>query len=202
MTDATSRSDQGRPPPGPGETSGGRSRWKAAAAAVLLLLAGAALGVTVDRLWIARAGDARAGPLTADAMARSLELDPATRARVAAVLDSLRGEVAAAAAAGPGSLRAAARRARQRLHDVLPPDRRPAFRRWMKSRHREMMERMHSGEGPGAGGRHMPMHRRDSAGGMMMGPGGGPGGMMRGRDGGSAEPDARRGGGGGPGGGR
>lgn len=200
MTDATGRPDPGRRSPGPGAAPGGRSRWKAAAAAGLLLLAGAALGVTVDRLWVAGAGDARAAPLTADAMARSLELDPAARARVAAVLDSLRGEVAAAAAAGPDSLRAAARRARRRLHDVLPPDRRPAFRRWMQSRHREMMERMHPGGATGPGGRHMRMHRDDSARGMMMGPGGGPGGMMRGRGDGTVEPDARRDGTGGPGG--
>lgn len=155
--------------PSPGSAS---SRWRAAAAGVLLLLTGAALGVTVDRLWVAGADDAVAAPLTFDAMAQSLELDPGQRERVRAVLDSLERDVAAAAAAGPDSLRATARRARQRLHDVLPPDRRPAFRRWMRLRHRQMMERMHPEGRPPM---HMRMHPDDPSPGGMMRPGGGRG---------------------------
>lgn len=166
MTDRTDRTD-----PGPAAGGDGPSRWQAAAAGLLLLIAGAALGVTVDRLWVAGPRPAAADPLTADALARSLELGPDDRARVRALLDSLRDDVAGAAAAGPDSLRAAARAARRRLHEALPPDRRPAFRRWMEHRHRQMMERMHPGgrhpmHGPG-----MRMRRDDSTPGGMPGPG-------------------------------
>lgn len=159
MSEATDRSGPNRPPDPGGD---GGVRWRAILAGLLLLLAGAALGVTVDRLWVDGSTPAAAEPLTADALARSLELSPDERARVRAVLDSLRDEVAAAAAAGPDSLRAAARAARHRLHDALPPEHRPAFRRWIQHRHRQMMERMHP-EGPhpmrGPG---MRMHRGDS----------------------------------------
>lgn len=155
------------------------SRWRSVAAGALLLAAGAALGVTVDRLWVAGAGDAGAAPLTVDAMTRSLELAPDERARVEAVLDSLEEEVAAAAAAGPDSLRSVARQGRHRLHEVLPADRRPAFRQWMQRHRREMMERMHPGGRPHMRGR---MHRGDSMRGGVMGPGDGRG-MMGGRRG-------------------
>lgn len=126
--------------------------WKAALTALLLLLTGAALGVAADRLWLRSPPDAVAAPLTVDAMARSLELAPAERARVQRLLDSLEVEVAAASRAGPDSLRAVARRARTRLEDALPPGARSEFRQWMQSHHQRMMERMH-----GSGG--MPMHR-------------------------------------------
>lgn len=171
------------------------SRWRAAAAAALLLLTGAALGVTVDRLWIAGSSSARAAPLTVDALVRSLELAPADQGRVRGVLDSLREEVAGAARAGPDSLRAVARAARIRLHRALPPEHRPAFRRWMMRHHRQMMERMHPDGRPGmrmSPGTspdlhpHHRMHDGDSARPPTgSGPGGGPDGRRRRRQGGS-----------------
>lgn len=163
----------GRRPPAGGDPS----RWRAAAVGALLLLTGAALGVTVDRLWVAGARPAEAAPLTFDAMARSLDLPPRERARVRTLLDSLEEEVAAAAAAGPESLGSVARHARRRLHQVLPPDRRPAFRQWMDRHHRQMMRRMHPAGRPPM---HMRMHRGDSTLGPMMGPPGRGSGMMRG----------------------
>lgn len=164
-----------------GPPSGGPSRWRAAAAAVLLLAAGAALGVTVDRLWVAGASEAGAAPLTFEAMARSLELPPRERDQVRAVLDSLEDEIAAAAGAGPDSLRSVARRARTRLREVLPPDRRPAFGQWMRHHHQQMMQRMHPEGRPHMRGPGMRMHRGDSMPGGMMDPGGR--GMMDGRGG-------------------
>lgn len=134
-------------------------RWQAALAAVLLLMTGAALGITVDRLWLTGPPAAGAAPLTVDAMARSLDLAPGDRARVRRVLDSLEAEVAEAARSGPDSLRSVARRARARLEGALPPDARPRFRQWMQVRHRQMMERMHgTGMGPMHGEGMGPMH--------------------------------------------
>lgn len=126
--------------------------WKAALTALLLLLTGAALGIAADRLWLTGPPEAEAAPLTVDAMARSLDLSPAERARVQRLLDSLEVEVAAASSAGPDSLRAVARRARTRLEDALPAGARSGFRQWMQGHHQRMMERMH---GPGG----MPMYR-------------------------------------------
>ena len=144
-------------------------RWQTALAAALLLVTGAAVGITVDRLWLAGPPAAGAAPLTVDAMAHSLDLAPGDRVRVQQVLDSLEAEVAEAARAGPDSLRSVARRARARLEGALPPETRPRFRQWMQVRHRQMMERMH---GPGMG----PMHREGMGmggmhrGGARMGP--------------------------------
>lgn len=173
MIDRTPPDDAATEPARPREPAD-PARWKAAAAAILLLVAGAALGVTVDRLWIAGAGQARATPLTVQEMARSLELGPRETSRVQEVLDSLEAELVEAARAGPDSLRVLARQARSRLHRALPPGARPEFSRWMQRHHQRMMERMHpEGRMPMDGGGHMRMHMREDSGQM------GPGGMMR-----------------------
>lgn len=160
---------------GSGTRRPGALRWKAGLTALLLLAAGVVLGITVDRLWLTGAPEAEAAELTVAAMARSLDLAPADRARVQRLLDSLEVEVAEAAGSGPDSLRSVARRARARLEGALPPAARPEFRRWMQGQHRRMMERMH---GPGAAPMHPdmmgPTHRdgmgprhREGRGGMM-----------------------------------
>lgn len=144
-------------------------RSRAGLAAAALFLAGVVVGTAADRLWLGRApSEAEAAPLTVRGLGRALDLDPAERARVGAVLDSLRGEVATAAEQSPESLRVVARRARGRLEEAIPADRREAFRVWMQGHHQRMMQRM----GPMMRGG-MPMHE-------MMGPEGGPGTEMMG----------------------
>lgn len=133
------------------------SRWRAAAAATLLLLAGAVLGVAVDRTWIRSRPGSAVPVLSVDDLARSLDLDASTRRRVSALVDSLDSEIVRAARAGPDSLRRNAMRARRRIEAVLPPGRVPGFRRWMRTHHRAMMRQLHGeGERPGPGGMHRP----------------------------------------------
>jgi len=133
------------------------SGWRAGAAAGLLVLAGALLGVAVDRTWIRPPARTASQALSVEGMARSLDLDPATRRRVASLVDSMDAAILRAARSSPDSLRMRAREARQRIEAVLPPDRVPEFRRWMREHHRSMMRRMHGEVGrPGHGPRHRP----------------------------------------------
>jgi len=78
-------------------------------------------------------------------MARALDLDSAQAARVQAVLDSLRVEVAQAVREGPESLRSVALSGRRRLEEALPTDRRVRFQQWMQEHHARMMRRMGGG---------------------------------------------------------
>ncbi len=78
-------------------------------------------------------------------MADALELEAADRARVEALLDSLRVQVAQAAQQSPESLQVADRHARQQLVAVLPADRRDQFQEWMRGHHQRMMEHMRHG---------------------------------------------------------
>lgn len=133
------------------------SGWRAAAAAGLLVLAGALLGVAVDRTWIRPPAGTASPGLSVEGMARSLDLDPDTRRRVASLVDSMDAAILRAARSSPDSLRMRAREARQRIEAVLPPDRVPEFRRWMREHHRSMMRQMHGEVGrPGHGPRHRP----------------------------------------------
>lgn len=167
-------------------------RLEAGLVAGAIFVLGAAAGVAGDRMLGRRAAaEPGAIPLTVQEMAGTLGLDPGERARVDAVLDSLRPEIVGAAAQGPDSLRAATRRARARIGEALPLARRPEFHRWLDTHHAQMMEGMHrmgpgmmdpGGMGPGtmdSGG----MGRR------MMGPD-----MMRpgGRSDSAGSPGARR----------
>lgn len=166
----------------------------AALAVAVIFLLGATAGVAGDRIWRGlRPPTAEAAALTPEAMAHALDLTPTQRTRVHRVLDTLRVEMTrAVAAGGSDSLRSVARRARQRLENALPPDRRAPFREWMQSHHARMMEHMGGGmmDRPGMG---PGMMGPDSAAPPMMGPGRGmdPGmmhpdstgpGMMMGRD--------------------
>jgi hypothetical protein len=128
-----------------------RIRLRAVAAAAFLLLAGGLSGVLVDRLWLLPRQDA-AMPLTAEAMAERLNLDPGELARIRALLDSMHADVLVAARHGPDSLIAAARRAHERIEIALPPLARPEYRLWIQDQHRQMMERMHgpASTGPAA----------------------------------------------------
>ena len=119
---------------------------RAVMSATLLFGFGAVAGAAADRLWVTSgATELAAAPLTVESMAGALDLGTSERARVAALLDSLEPIVARAVVAGPDSLQAAARMARQRLEEVLPPDRRPRFRRWMSDHHDRMMDDMRGG---------------------------------------------------------
>ncbi|MCA1789291.1 MAG: hypothetical protein LC667_05365 [Thioalkalivibrio sp.] len=106
--------------------SGRRSapaRLRAAGTAFLLLVAGAALGVTADRLWVAPAQAASGMALTPDAMSARLGLSDTEAARLSTLLDSLHTTVTAAAAEGPEALRAATDAAHRRIAASLRPSR-------------------------------------------------------------------------------
>jgi hypothetical protein len=120
------------------------ARWKAGAAALLLVLAGAALGVLLDRAWL-RPGPAAAAPLTVDEMVKHLALAPTDESRVRMLLDSVHAEVILAAEQGPAALTEAARAAHARIEAALPEHARVGFREWIDGHHQELMARMHGG---------------------------------------------------------
>lgn len=158
---------------------------KAALASAVIFLLGAVAGGTMDRVLLARSpAVAAAATLTPEGMAQALNLDAAQGARVNSVLDSLSAEVSQAVQGGPDSLRDVARRARQRLENALPPDRRASFQTWMQQHHARMMEQMGGGiMGSGAGMTPGMMQSTDTTtSGMMgrrrMGTDSGRGGMM------------------------
>jgi hypothetical protein len=149
-------------------------RWTAGLVLSCVFAGGLLVGVAVDRVWTSRrpAPETAAPPLTVDALADSLHLDPAERARVHQVAESLDAEILAASGQGAESLRAAAQRARQRLEGALPSDRRPQFQTWMEQHHARMMQLMQRPGGMGSG--------TAGTGGMMGPMTGQPGGMMGG----------------------
>lgn len=103
-----------------------------------------------------------------EALADSLHLGGAERARVRQVVDSLDAAIVRASERGAESLQVTAASARQRLEAALPPNRRAAFQTWMQRHHARMMQMMgQAGMMRGMGG---PSGRG------MMGPGTGPGG--------------------------
>lgn len=118
--------------------------WRAAGTAALLLVAGGAMGVLADRLWLSPP-ETHAPPLTAEAMAARLGLSSAEEAHLRALLDSLHAEIVAVVQQNPDSLQAAVRNAQLRIEAALPPDARSEFRAWMQEHHRQMMGRMHGG---------------------------------------------------------
>jgi hypothetical protein len=131
----------------------GGARRRSAGAAALLLLAGALLGVLVDRFWLLPRG-VEAMSLTATAMAARLDLGPSDEARIRALLDSIHADMSAAAPQGPDSLRSMARSAHMRLEAALPPRARPGFRAWIHDHHNQMMQRMGGDRMHGPGDAH------------------------------------------------
>lgn len=119
------------------------ARWRARGTAALLLLAGGALGILADRLWLAPP-EAQAMPLTAHGLASRLSLPPADEARLQVLLDSLHDEIVAAVQQSPDSLQAAVRRAQQRIEETLPAASRAEFRSWIREQHARIA-RMHGG---------------------------------------------------------
>ena len=120
------------------------ARLRAAGTALLLLVAGAALGVAADRLWIAPA-QAEGLALTPEAMSERLGLSDAEAARLSTLLDSLHMVVTSAAAEGPEALRAATNAAHLRIEASVRPESRPAFHSWMQEHREHMMQRMRPG---------------------------------------------------------
>jgi hypothetical protein len=156
--------------PGPG--------LKASLVIAVTFVLGMIAGAAADRIVRRPTPEPPLPPLTIQDMAHALALDPAERARVGAVLDSLRPEIASAAAQGPDSLELATRRARRRIADALPPGRRAQFQQWLDARHShmiQMMRRFGPGMGPGmmGPGAAAPGFGRRMTG---FGPGPGPGG--------------------------
>jgi len=131
-------------------------RRRAAGAAALFLVAGVALGITLDRL-VLSPPDATASPLTAEAMARELGLSDADEARLLVVLDGLHRELLAYAELGPDSFAVAARNAQHRISAALPPDARAGFHAWIGEHHGQLMRRLRDHPGSGMS------HARDSA---------------------------------------
>ncbi|MEX2048540.1 MAG: hypothetical protein WEB90_03085 [Gemmatimonadota bacterium] len=119
-------------------------RVRAAGTAALLLLTGAALGITVDRVWLS-APPIESMSLTAGAMSERLGLSPEEAERLSVLLDSLHAQVAAAAVNGPEALRAATDAAHRRIEASLPTESRPAFHSWMQEHREHMMQQMRMG---------------------------------------------------------
>jgi hypothetical protein len=131
-------------------------QWRAAFAAALLICAGAFLGVTADRLWLA-AFSAEEPQVSVDALADALSLNSRQTANISALVDSIGWAISNAIEQNPESLQVVARRARARLEDAVPFDRREGFRNWMDGRRSNMLDRMrgrgmmHRGPGRGRG---------------------------------------------------
>jgi len=146
------------------------ARWRAIGSAVLLLVTGAAIGITVDRLWIS-APTVEAAPLTAESMVARLGLSEAEGRRLNALLDTLHADLSAALVRGPDALREATDAAHRRIHASLPPEARADFHVWMQEHHEQMMDgsargplspgMMHRGGGMGAGADGSPTRLRD-----------------------------------------
>ncbi len=136
-------------------TTGGRNMaWKGIFAAALLFVLGVVTGVGADRIWLGqREVRTGPGPLTPAALSEALGLNPSETDRVESVLDSLQVQVSEAFQAGPDSLRSVALRARARLEEALPPNRRAHFQEWMQEHHNRMMQEMGGGTMRGRGGR-------------------------------------------------
>ena len=116
---------------------------KAVIVAFALFSLGALAGISADRWLSARQQSIpQTGQLTVPAMARALDLDNAQQARVTELLQELEVQVAQATREGPAALQQAARNARQRLEEEIPPDRRDRFRSWMGEHRKWMSEQM------------------------------------------------------------
>ena len=113
-------------------------QWRAAFAAALLICAGAFLGVSADRLWLAAFAPEEAEPqVSVEALAQALSLNSRQTAEISALVD-----ISEAIEHNPESLQVVAREARARLEDAVPFDRREGFRNWMDGRRSNMMDRM------------------------------------------------------------
>jgi hypothetical protein len=119
------------------------NRVRAVGAAALLLLAGAMLGITIDRALLSPP-PTEATSLTAGAMSERLGLSSEQEARLVVLLDSLHAEVLAAAAAGPDALRRATEAAHRTIDASLPSESRPQFHAWMQEHREHMMHQMGS----------------------------------------------------------
>lgn len=124
----------------PGPQRGG-ARLTAVIAALLFFLAGSMTGVVVDRFWL-RHLTAAPPPLTVDAMVSDLALSDTDERRVREFLNEMHPSVIEALEAGPDSLLATTRSVHQRLLEILPPEARPRFRRWLQQHHHGMMRQM------------------------------------------------------------
>lgn len=120
------------------------TRLRAAGSAALLLLAGGAMGVTADRLWLSPP-EVEAAPLTAEAMATHLDLSASEAAHVRALLDSLHAEILVVLQQNPDALASTVRDAHRRIEAALPVDVRPEFQAWIRRHHDQMMDRVRRG---------------------------------------------------------
>lgn len=120
------------------------ARWRAAGTAALLLLAGGAMGIVADRLWLSPA-PVEAAPLTAEAMATRLDLSASEAAHVRALLDSLHAEILVILQQNPDGLATKVRDAHRRIEAALPVDVRPEFHAWIRQHHDQMMNRVRRG---------------------------------------------------------
>jgi hypothetical protein len=121
-----------------------RTSLRAAATVVFLLLAGALIGIVVDRHWISPPA-IEATPLTAESIAARLGLAPTEEARLSALLDTLHVEMMRRLREDPDALGPAVHDAQRRIEAVLPPGTRPEFRALMQEHHEQMMRHTHGG---------------------------------------------------------
>lgn len=122
----------------------GGTRRQAAVTGALLLVAGAGMGILADRLWLSPT-EARAAPLTVEALSDRLGLAAPEEARLRALLDSLHVEIAGVVERRPDALGATVQDAHRRIEAALPAEARAEFRAWIEEHHERMMGRMHHG---------------------------------------------------------
>ena len=115
-------------------------QWRAILAAVSLLGLGGAIGVTLDRVWLMRAGETAHGPLDAqtemiEALQVELALTPAQATEVSAILERHQGQVTHTWETVRPHLRAAMDSVGSEIEAVLAPEQLERFRTWIREQH-------------------------------------------------------------------
>ena len=115
-------------------------RWRAILAAISLLVIGGAVGVTLDRVWLMRTGEAAPGPADAqtemvEALQAELALTPAQANEVGAILERYQGQVTHTWETVRPNLRAAMDSVGSEIEAVLAPEQRERFRTWIREQH-------------------------------------------------------------------
>ncbi len=115
-------------------------RWRAILAAISLLGLGGAIGVTLDRVWLTRAGQTAHGPVNAqtemvEALQAALALTPAQANEVSAILERYQEQVTHTWETIRPNLRAAMDSVGSEIEKVLAPEQREGFRTWIREQH-------------------------------------------------------------------
>ena len=115
-------------------------RWRAILAAFSLLVLGGVIGVTLDRVWLTRAGETAHPPIDArmemiEALQAELSLTPAQANEVGAILERYQEQVTHTWETVRPNLRAAMDSVGSEIEAVLAPEQRERFRTWISEQH-------------------------------------------------------------------